>query len=63
VGSLHKRLDTAEMALFEILCVEALVRAELQEMLAVLKTNEAIEPPLYEKVVRILSEAGYVAEV
>ena len=62
MGSLEKRLQVMEMELVDNLIVEALVRAEIQEMLAVLETSEAIERPLYEMVVRIRTEAGYIEE-
>ena len=39
------------------LIVEMMVEAEIQEMLHVLEASEAIEPPLYEKVERIITTA------
>jgi hypothetical protein len=63
MGSLQKRLQAMEMELVDSLIVEALVRAEIQEVLAVLEASDDIEPPLYEKVVRIISDARYIEEV
>jgi hypothetical protein len=60
MGSVDRRLGTAEMVLLKILIVEALVRAEIQDMLTVLDTSEAIESSLYEKVLRIVTRAGYI---
>jgi hypothetical protein len=58
MGSLQKRLQAMEMELVDSLIVGALVRAEIQEMLAVLEASDDIEPPLYEKVARIVEGAG-----
>ena len=58
MASLEKRLQAMEMELVDSLIVEALVRAEIQEMLAVLEASDDIEPPLYEKVARIVVGAG-----
>jgi tRNA isopentenyl-2-thiomethyl-A-37 hydroxylase MiaE len=58
MGSLEKRLQAMEMELVDSLIVGALVRAEIQEMLAVLEASDDIEPPLYEKVARIVEGAG-----
>jgi len=66
MGSLEKRLDAVEMGLIRERITEALVGAllkvEIQDMLTVLKSSEAIEPELYGKVVRIMAEGGYIEE-
>jgi hypothetical protein len=60
MGSLDKRLLAVEMGLIENLIVGARIKAEIQEMVGVLRTSEDIEPSLYEKVVRIMKAAGYI---
>ena len=55
MGSIGKRLDAVEGRM-EHLIVVALVKAEIQEMLSVLEASEAIEPNLYDKVVRIVEQ-------
>jgi hypothetical protein len=57
MGSLESRLGAVEEALIDSLIVQMLVVAELQAMLTVLETSEAIERPLYEKVAHIVSSA------
>jgi hypothetical protein len=60
MGSLDTRLVAVEMGLIEPLILEARLRAEIQEMLGVLRESEDIEPSLYEKVVGIMRAAGYI---
>jgi L-rhamnose isomerase len=60
VGSLKRRLGAAEMMFLKVLILDALLRAEIQEMLKVLEASEAIEDSLYEKVVGILTRARYI---
>jgi hypothetical protein len=62
VGRLENRLGAVEEALIDRLMVEMMVHAEIQAMLAVLEASDEIERPLYEKVVRILTDVGYVEE-
>jgi len=55
VGSIGKRLGAVEDRV-ERLIVRAMVEAEIQGMLTVLKASEVIEPNLYDKVVRIVDQ-------
>ena len=56
MARLESRLRAVER-LTDGLIVEMMVEAEIQEMLHVLEASEAIEPPLYEKVERIITTA------
>jgi SOS response regulatory protein OraA/RecX len=62
MGSLESRLGAAEEALLDSLMVEMMVEAELQAMLAALEASEDIDAETYEKVLRILTDAGYIEE-
>jgi len=62
MGSLESRLWAAEGVLVANLLVEMMVEAEIQAMLAVLEASDDIEQPLYERVVGILTNAGYIEE-
>jgi hypothetical protein len=55
VGSIGKRLDAVEGHV-EQLIVRAMAEAEIQGMLTALEASEAIEPNLYDKVVRIVDQ-------
>ena len=55
MGSIGKRLGAVEDRV-ERLIVRAMVEAEIQGMLTVLKASEVIEPNLYDKVVRIVDQ-------
>jgi hypothetical protein len=48
------------MGLIELLIVDAHLRAEIQDMLRVLRAGEDIEPSLYEKGLRIMRAAGCI---
>ncbi len=56
-------MGALEEALIDSLIVGVMVEAELRAMLAVLATSEAIEQALYEKVSRIITDAGYTLGV
>jgi hypothetical protein len=60
MGSLERRLEKLEEELIVDLIVGGLVKAEIQVMLRILEASEAIERGLYEKVVGIMTEAGYI---
>ena len=55
MGSIGKRLGAVEDRV-QRLIVRAMVEAEIQGMLTVLKASEVIEPNLYDKVVRIVEQ-------
>ena len=55
MGSIGKRLEAVEDRV-ERLIVRAMVEAEIQGMLSVLKASEVIEPTLYDEVVRIVDQ-------
>jgi hypothetical protein len=55
VGSIDKRVGAVEDHV-ERLIVRAMAEAEIQGMLTALEASEAIEPNLYDKVVRIVDQ-------
>jgi hypothetical protein len=55
VGSIDKRVGAVEDRV-ERLIVRAMAEAEIQGMLTALEASEAIEPNLYDKVVRIVDQ-------
>jgi len=63
MGSLEHRLRAAEEALLDSLMVEMMLEAEIETMLAVLEASDEIGRPVYEKVVRILTDEGYIEGV
>jgi hypothetical protein len=62
MGSLENRLGAVEEALIDSLVLKMMVAAEVQKMLAILEASEDIQAETYEKVVRILADAGYIEE-
>ena len=60
MASLGKRLDAVEEGLIENMLLEVLVQREIRELLRALEASEDIDDGVYDEVVGILANAGYI---